>query len=594
MLIAAGWTGNTQLKVLCGGEALPQNLAARLCAQNAEVWNLYGPTETTIWSTIDRVRSQEKLVTIGRPIANTQIYILDEYLQPVPVGVHGELHIGGTGLARGYFDRVQLTSERFIPNPFSTDANSRLYKTGDLARYLSDGSIEYLSRIDNQVKIRGFRIELGEIETVLRKHPAIGQSVVTISVDDTGENRLVAYLIAHPEQTIATEELRRFLKQELPDYMVPSVFIFLDTFPLTPNGKIDRRALPAPDSTRSDSENNYISPRDELELQLTKIWERTLGIHPIGMKDNFFELGGNSLLSVKLVAEIKQVFAKNLSVVTLFQSQTIEQLAAVLREEKWAAGWNSLVPIQSGGSKPPLFLVHPCSGEVPLYRVLAGHLGQDRPIYGLQAIGLDGNHAPHNRVEQMVAHYIKEIQIIQPEGPYFLGGKHIGYRVAIEIGRQLIDRGHHVELVVIFGGFTPPAMPRFSREWTARQVEKLSTLGPSYIMKRIVPNMNNAALSSSSLDPETKRQVMLSLEDAVANYHGQSYPGRVAIFQPVENYNGEAPALDREHRIACSQRFTGGFELHYVPGTDILDFTAYQEPHVRVLGEKLRACLESC
>jgi amino acid adenylation domain-containing protein len=603
MLIAAGWTGNTQLKVLCGGEALPQNLADRLCEQNAEVWNLYGPTETTIWSTIDRVRSNESLVTIGHPIANTQIYVLDEYLQPVPVGVHGEIHIGGAGLARGYFDRSELTTEKFIPNPFSTDPLSRLYKTGDLARYLNDGKIEYLGRIDNQVKIRGFRIELGEIETVLRKHPAIQQSVVTVTVDDSSENRLVAYIIAHREQTINTEELRRFLKQELPDYMVPSVFIFLDSLPLTPNGKIDRRALPAPDSSKIDSDNTYVSPRDELELQLTKIWERTLDIHPIGMKDNFFELGGNSLLSVKLVAEIKQAFDKNLSVVTLFQAQTIEQLATVLREEKWAAGWNSLVPIQSGGSKPPLFLVHPCSGEVPIYRVLAGHLGQERPIYGLQAIGLDGNHVPHDRVEQMVAHYITEIQTIQPQGPYFLGGKHIGYRVAIEIGRQLIVQGHQVELVVIFGGFTPPGMRRFSREWIARQLEKLLLLGPSYIMKRtkeighgigIGSNINSFETSSSSLNPEIQRKVMLSLEAAVANYDGQSYPGRVAIFQPVENYNGKAPALDREHRIACSQRFTGGFELHYVPGTDILDFTAYQEPHVRILAEKLRACLESC
>ena len=600
MLIAAGWTGNTQLKVLCGGEALPQNLADRLCEQNAEVWNLYGPTETTIWSTIHRVRSPESL-TIGRPIANTQIYILDEYLQPVPVGVHGELHIGGAGLARGYFDRIQLTTERFIPNPFSTDPHSHLYKTGDLARYLSDGNIEYLGRLDNQVKIRGFRIELGEIETVLRKHSAIQQSVVNIAVDDAGENRLVAYIISHPEQTILTEELRRFLKQELPDYMVPSAFVFLDTIPLTPNGKIDRRALPTPDATRLDTGNTYLSPRDELELQLTKIWERTLGIHPIGMQDNFFELGGNSLLSVKLVAQIKQAFAKNLSVVTLFQAPTIEQLATVLREEKWAAGWNSLVPIQSGGSKPPLFLMHPCSGEVPIYRVLAGHLGQDRPIYGLQAIGLDGNHPPHDRVEQMVTHYIKEIQTIQPEGPYFLGGKHIGYRVAIEIGRQLINQGHQVELVVIFGGFTPPAPRRFSREWTARQVEKLSTLGPSYIMQRtkeisymkgIGPNISNFATSSSSLDPEIQHKVMFAIEEAVENYVVQSYPGRVAIFQPMENYNGKAPALDLEHRTVCSQRFTGGFELHYVPGTDIIDFTAYQEPHVRVLAEKLRACLD--
>jgi amino acid adenylation domain-containing protein len=604
MLIAAGWTGNSQLKVLCGGEALPQNLADRLGDRNAEVWNLYGPTETTIWSTIDRVRAGASRITIGRPIANTQVYILDEYLQPVPVGVRGELHIGGAGVARGYFDRAQLTTERFIPNPFSKEPHSRLYKTGDLARYLSDGSIEYLSRIDNQVKIRGFRIELGEIETVLRKHPAIQQNVVNACIDDTGENRLVAYIVPHSEQTVSSEELRRFVQQELPDYMVPSVFVFLDTLPLTPNGKIDRRALPAPDATRLDAVKTYVSPRDELELQLAKIWERTLGIHPIGINDNFFELGGNSLLSVKLIVQIKQAFDRHLSVVTLFQAQTIDRLATVLREERWAAGWNSLVPLQSGGAKPPLFLIHPCSGEVPLYRVLAGHLGQDRPIYGLQAVGLDGHQPPHDRVEQMVAHYLKEIQTIQPQGPYFLGGKHIGSGIALDLGRQLISQGHQVELVVIFGGFAPPPPPRFSRKWIERQVKKISTLGFGYIVKRIREisygqgigsNINNFGSSSSSVNPEIQRQVMLSIAEAGKNYVIQGYPGRVAIFQTVEDYNGECPdlELDRQYRIDCSERFSGGFELHYVPGTDTPDFTAYKEPHVRVLAEKLRTCLDS-
>jgi amino acid adenylation domain-containing protein len=617
MLIAAGWTGNNQLKVLCGGEALPQNLADQLCQSNAEVWNLYGPTETTIWSTIDLVRSPESLVTIGRPITNTQIYILDEYLQPVPVGVHGELHIGGDGLARGYFDRSELTTEKFIPNPFSTDPLSRLYKTGDLARYLSDGKIEYLGRIDNQVKIRGFRIELGEIETVLRKHPVIQQSVVNITVDDSGEDRLVVYIIAHPEQTITTEELRRFLKQELPDYMVPSVFIFLETLPLTPNGKIDRCALPPPNATRFDLDNTYVSPRDELELQLTKVWERTLGVHPIGMEDNFFDLGGNSLLSVKLIAEIKQAFDKNLSVVTLFQAQTIEQLAIVLREEKWAAAWNSLVPIQSGGAKPPLFIIHPCSGEVVLYRLLAKYLGRDRPIYGLQAIGLDGVQTPHNCVEQMVTHYLQEIKSIQPQGPYFLGGKHIGACVAIEIGRELINQGHQVELVVLFSGFIEPRpVRRFSQEWNARQFKKLTQTGPSYLLQRFqemcfrkILNINSPLFliiqklshyfpsiqnffqsSSSALDP-IREKITFSLNLALANYTRQSYPGRVVIFQPIEEYNGEFSELDRKQRLICHQLFGENFELYDVPGAEVPDFTAYKEPHVQILAEKLRICL---
>ncbi len=607
MLIAAGWQQKSSLKILCGGEALPQNLAAQLCQRSNEVWNVYGPTETTIWSTIDRVRAPENINSIGRPIANTQVYILDKYLQPVPIGVPGELYIGGNGLARGYANRPDLTAASFIQNPLSERPDSRLYKTGDLVRYCRDGRIEYLNRIDNQVKIRGFRIELGEIETVLRQHPAIEHGIVTTKVNDAGETQSIAYIVTYPDRAVSTDEVRSFLKRQLPDYMVPSVFVFLGLLPLTPNGKIDRRALPAPDFSRS-AAGTYISARDELELQLTRIWETTLGIQPIGMQDNFFELGGNSLLCVQLVAEIARKFGKNLSVVTLFQAQTIAQLAAVLREDKWAAGWNSLVPIQSGGALTPLFLVHPCSGELVLYRQLAGHLGGERPIYGLQAVGLDGCQIPFDRVELMAAHYLQEIQTIQPQGPYFLGGKHIGSRIAIEMARQLIAQEQPVELVVIFGGFHAAApIRRLSREWIARQSRKLSQLGLGYLLDRVTeirrkttkntqillaPIADKLAPASGIASLSAQQRVRQAIEVAGANYILTSYPGRVAIFQPIEDYDGTPPAIDRAHRQICSELFPGGFELHYVPGTDSSDFTAYREPHVRVLAQELLAALD--
>lgn len=291
---------------------------------------------------------------------------------------------------------------------------------------------------------------------------------------------------------------------------------------------------PAPDQVRQESEKNFVAPRDELEFQLTQIWEKVFGIQPIGISDNFFDLGGHSLLAVNLFAEIEKTFRKNLSVATLFQAQTVEQLASFLRQEKWAASWLSLVPIQPMGSKPPLFLIHPCTGEISLYRLLALHLGLDHPVYGLQAQGLDGKQLPYNRVEKMATHYIKEIQTIQPAGPYFLGSKQIGGFVAFEMAQQLVSQGQKVELVVFFGGFGRRPPRRFSRKWTSRQFENLLLLGPSYILKRVkeishakmmVTKSRLSAIihkffppSSGTLYPDIKRKVKLSIGQALANY----------------------------------------------------------------------------
>ncbi|MFL9453902.1 amino acid adenylation domain-containing protein [Tolypothrix bouteillei VB521301_2] len=274
-LMQAGFVGNPQLKILCGGEALDRELAAQLLERADSLWNMYGPTETTIWSAVSQVQPDSGAVSIGRAIANTQFYILDANLQPVPVGVAGELHIGGDGLARGYLSRPELTAEKFIPNPFG-DASSRLYKTGDLVRYKSNGNIEYIGRIDHQVKVRGFRIELAEIEAILGQHPTVEQAVV-IAKDIAGDKRLVAYLLAQSEATPVVSELRSFLKQQLPEYMVPSYFVVLDAFPLTPNGKVDRKALPTPDQTRIEAQA-YVAPRNEVERILTHVWQEVLNL----------------------------------------------------------------------------------------------------------------------------------------------------------------------------------------------------------------------------------------------------------------------------------------------------------------------------
>jgi amino acid adenylation domain-containing protein len=336
MLIDVDWSGRKDLKILCGGEVLIGELASQLLERGASLWNLYGPTESTIWSTVYRVESVDGAVPIGRPIANTEIYILDRYLKPVPVGVPGELHIGGDGLARGYLNREELTQEKFIRHPFNTDPRARLYKTGDQARYLSDGNIEFLGRIDHQVKLRGFRIELGEIESVLNQHSGVRQSLVVVREDEPGDRRLVAYIVPNQDLIPNVHELRNFLKFKLPDYMIPSVIISLDALPLTPNGKVDRRSLPAADQSRLELENSFVPPQSSVQKTLADIWAEVLKIEQIGLYDNFFDLGGHSLLATQVISRLRDALRVEMSLRLLFEQPTVAGLAERIDTLLWA------------------------------------------------------------------------------------------------------------------------------------------------------------------------------------------------------------------------------------------------------------------
>ena len=333
LLFETAWAGNKQLKVLCGGEALPPELARKLHQSCASLWNMYGPTETTVWSTVHQIRSGDEPILIGRPIANTQVYVLDAQRKPVPIGVQGELFIGGDGLARGYLNRPDLTAASFIVHPFSNEPETRLYATGDLARYLPNGDIECLGRRDHQVKLRGFRIELGEIEAILAQHPGLREVVVVSREDKPGEQRLVAYVVSAEEPSPASGDVRKFVQAKLPDYMVPAAYVTLEAIPLTPNGKVNRRALPAPRQVNQEGEDTFLAPRDNLERQLKEIWENVLDIQSVGVRDDFFALGGHSLLAVKLVDHVDRAFGKSFPVITLLQAPTIELLADVLRQE---------------------------------------------------------------------------------------------------------------------------------------------------------------------------------------------------------------------------------------------------------------------
>lgn len=458
LLLEAGWPGSQTLKALCGGEAFLFELANQLLPRCQSLWNMYGPTETTIWSAVYQVTAAGKgVVPIGHPVGNTHFYIVDENMNQVPVGQPGQLLIGGEGLARGYQNRPDLTAEQFIPDPFRQQAGPRIYKTGDLARYLPDGNVAFLGRIDHQVKIRGYRIELGEIESLLATHPSVKQCVVVAREDSPGDKRLVAYIVPTRDQTPVTRVLREFLQVKLPEYMLPAVFVVVEAMPLTPNGKVDRKALPVPTRDNSAVGREYVKPRDRLERELTGVWESVLGIKPLGVTDNIFELGVDSLVAAQLFARIEKTLGKVLPPAPLFQAPTIESLAALLRrQDAPASRWTSLVPIQPQGANTPLFCVHGAAGTVLGFYPLAHQLAPERPVYGFQSQGLYGRDLPHTSMEEMASHYLAEMRSVQPHGPYLLAGWCFGGLVAFEMAQQLTRMGEQVEMLAMLNAPSSP------------------------------------------------------------------------------------------------------------------------------------------
>jgi amino acid adenylation domain-containing protein len=440
-------------QLLFGGEAVQPKWVKEVLRSGPpqRLLHMYGPTETATfasWYRVENVEPNVLTIPIGRPITNTLIYVLDRNLQPVPIGVPGELYIGGSGLARGYLNQPELTAEKFIRDPFSRETGARLYRTGDLGRFLSDGNIEFLGRIDDQVKIRGFRIELGEIEAVLAQHAVVHATAVVAREDTPGEKRLVAHVVFRHGQSADAGELRAFLKRKLPNYMLPSQFMFLEALPILPTGKVDRRALPAPKRIGS-REETFASPRNEQEYQLVKIWEELLEVLPIGIRDDFFELGGNSLLAVRLIGRIEQVYGKKLDVSALFACATVEHLADAISKQDKDQIPSALVKVQPHGSRTPLFFLHgDYSGGGVYCLKLARYLGEEQPFYALQPLGLDGYGLPAT-IESMAEPYLEILRAVQPHGPYLLGGYCYGGLVAFEMARRLRARGEAVDLILI-------------------------------------------------------------------------------------------------------------------------------------------------
>ena len=441
--------------VLMSGDWIPVTLPDRLrsLASEINIVSLGGATEASIWSifhVIDKVAPDWKSIPYGKPLAHQQVHVLDHRLEERETWVPGELYISGVGVALGYWRDERQTDERFIPGA----DGGRMYRTGDWGRYLPNGDIEFLGRDDLQVKVQGFRIELGEIESTLQRHPSVRASVVSVVGARTGSKRLIAYVVVRPEAVFDAADLRRFLEQRLPSHMVPASIVSLDELPLSANGKIDRKRLPALAADRATAGVEHVPPRNPLEAQLLDIWQELLIHRPIGVTDHFLEIGGDSLLAVRLGALIQKRLQRQFSVSTLFKAPTITAMAEALCDEE--AVNSPLVTIQPHGNRCPLFLVHPVGGNVLCYFTLARHLGSDQAVFAFQAQGLDGKRSPRDRIEDMAACYIAEMKRVRPTGPYRLGGWSMGGVIAAEMAAQLEESGDIVEGVVLFDSVLPP------------------------------------------------------------------------------------------------------------------------------------------
>ncbi len=606
MLLDSSNTGITDvpdlhhLQVLCGGEALPLDLYEQLISKEpAALWNLYGPTETTIWSTMCQLAPLQSTISIGRPIANTQVYVLDPHMQPVPIGIPGELYIGGAGLARGYLNQPDMTAEKFVDNPF--EPGTRLYRTGDLVRYLPDGKIEFQGRLDHQVKIRGFRIELGEIEAVLKQLPAIHQAVVVAREDSPGNKRLVAYITTVQGQDVPMQsELREMLQKHVPDYMQPAAYVFLAELPLTPNGKIDRRALPAPDMIRSVQANTFVAPKTLLHYQLLIIWETLLETRPIGIEDNFFLLGGHSLLATRLISKIELTFNKKVTLSDLFKGPTIARLAQVLERQEDTGPRSPITPIQMQGSRTPFFFLHGDYQNGAFYCYpLAQYLGSEQPFYALEPYDFSKEEAAPS-FRTIVNAQIKLIRSVQPEGPYQLGGFCDGGLTAYEVARQLRLQGEQVNFLILIDSGYPPLLHKLTRNFLNR-LGKLIGISPAkqlawflrlrhtykYIRNQRRPQdfkgLNVLDPSIHTLTPsiEVLRQEGIPIfEWTIANYDYRTYRGKVTLFRCREE------PFDRVwKRQALHEK---NIEVVVIPGTH----ETCRTDHIQTLAERLKASIE--
>jgi amino acid adenylation domain-containing protein len=571
--------------LIVGGEKASASAFASWikCGGGRVRWvNTYGPTEASIIVSFyepDPSQPVPENLPIGRAIANTRLYILDEQLKPVAAGTPGELYISGVGVARGYLRRPEITAAKFVDDPFSPEPGTRLYRTGDLVRCLNDGNIEFLGRADFQVKIRGFRVELGEIEAALETHPGVAEAVV-VAREVNGEKRLAGYVIASQNKPAAIE-LSKYLRERLPEYMVPADFVFLETMPLTPNGKVDRRALPLPEAGEVERREGFVAPRNQFESAMTRLWEQILGKRPISVRDNFFELGGHSLAAARLMGMVEKEFSKSLLLTDLLQAPTVEELVKLVSLDAPSTARSSVIALQPLGSKPPFFFVHGLGGSVLRFRDLARHMAPDQPFFGIQAQGLDGSQPCLQRVEDMSDLYLEHLKSAQGKGPYFLGGYSFGGYVALEMARRLLAQGEEVRALVLLDTYAGGSQSLLRRFLTLSTAQKLT-----YLKRRVQRYRKGIGRRIDIMRlPDAVKKVRHACAAAGNSYRLQEYPERILLFSASDK---GLRGLD-DPGGGWSKYALGGLELHQIDGDhgNILN-----EPNVRLLAAELRQCLE--
>jgi amino acid adenylation domain-containing protein len=587
MLLDAGWAGAPRLKVLCGGEAWTAELARQLLPRCDSLWNMYGPTETTVWSAVAKVEAGRPIV-IGPPIANTRFYVLDGAFQLVPVGVPGELHIGGDGLARGYLHRPELTRERFVIDPFAAEPGARMYRTGDLVRRLSDGTLEFLGRLDHQVKIRGHRIEPGEIEAVLERHPGIDRCVVVALEAAHGDHRLVAYIIPAAGSVIPASELRLLLGEQVPAYMIPSAFVAVASFPLTSSGKFDRKALPRPDVSAQEADVASLEPSTPTEEVLARIWCEMLDLKQVGTQDNFFNLGGHSLMLMRLVEKVKRRLNVNLGIAELFQNPTIEQMARRI-DKQISTGEVFLRPIyppgvveiRAGTMNRPLFCL-PGLGGLLGFHLLAAKMDTSRPILGLELHSLGVKLSVLRSMELLAEAVVQRMRQVQPVGPYTILGYSFGGTLGVEVARQLMA-GQALESVIIIDSYVPGFLrrPKGLRK-LAVHLRIIRRLNYSEIFAYFRSRIQSRLFPRTLPEDEIERRIFEASKnclDAFRAHHPKVFPGRIALFK--------AGAID-DWLLVTDPSGTNGWGDICKDGVDIIPLACghsdvFKEPNITAL-----------
>ncbi|MCP5046067.1 MAG: AMP-binding protein, partial [bacterium] len=577
--------------------------------RDVSLTNVYGPTECTINATgfpMDgETWRQLKRVPIGKPLCNCRLYILDDQLRMLPVGVPGEICIAGDGVSRGYWNDETRTAEKFTRfQPMEGEEFERIYRTGDLGRWLEDGNLEFLGRNDHQVKVRGYRIELGEVKHWLRLHPLVEDAVVLARDLGNDGNELVAYIVGHEDLNITM--MRDHLKMNLIDYMIPSYFVRVESFPLTMHGKIDRKALPSPAEASLDSGSDTIAPRNDLEKRLAAIWEKVLNIRRISVNDNFFDIGGHSLLAVRLMSRIEEEFGKDLPLATLFNHSTIEGLAILLAGGNEPVQWSPLVAIKepATGNQPPIYCFHPVGGTALCYNDLSQALGVYQPFYVFQALGLEEGQEPLGSVEEMADYYIEQLLARQPRGPYLLSGWSFGGLVAYETACRLVQRGHSVALTALLDCSAVKTdieelmskddagyLADFLGQLMPLSEEELRKMNPEEQVAHVVQvaREHNVVPEDFGI-PQTQRLLTVFKNNgmSILKYNPKPYPGKIVLFRPEE-----------ESRLAYMSKggFSRGWENFAQGGVDTIEVPGHHgnmlaAPNATVLAQRLEHCIK--